>query len=246
MDTSILPKLRLYFFVFALFFVFGIVDSEQEKPDMLLKITELKSGLKLRYTLSLPRNYSPAASYPLVVALHYGGKVTPFYSKDFMTSFVEPALLDLEAIIVAPDCPSEGWANPVSEASTLELMLLLMEEYNIDSDRTLILGYSLGGSGTWYMAARHPDLFSAAIPLSAPADTATTPVIEHVPLYVIHGAQDELFPVREVKLLCEKQKSGGAEIELKIVMGASHYQLAQFIAPLKATIPWIRKIWEDR
>lgn len=54
------------------------------------------------------------------VALHYGGKVTPFYSKGFMTSFVEPALEDLEAIIVAPGCPSKGWTNAASEAAVLD------------------------------------------------------------------------------------------------------------------------------
>ena len=245
MDTWMLPKLVFCSAVCALFFVNVPIDSAQEKPIMLFKIAELKSGLKLRYTLSLPREYSPLASYPLVVALHYGGKVTPFYSKDFVTSFVGPALEDLEAIIVAPDCPSMGWTNAISESAVLELMLLLMEEYRIEADRTLIMGYSLGGSGVWYMAARHPELFSAAIPISAPADLATIPIIDNVPLYVIHGGLDELFPVREIRLLFEKQKSGGADIELNVVMGASHYQLGRFINPLKATIPWIQKLWKD-
>ncbi|UCE42929.1 MAG: prolyl oligopeptidase family serine peptidase [Candidatus Aminicenantes bacterium] len=213
---------------------------------MLLKITELKSGLKLRYTLSLPRRYTPTTSYPLVVALHYGGNVTPFYSKDFLASFVEPALEDLYAIMVAPDCPSEGWINPVSETAILELMILLMEEYNIDSNRIILLGYSMGGAGTWYMVARHPDLFSAAVPISAPADMPAIPTIQDVPLYIIHGEKDELFPSLDVKSLCQKQKNNGAEIEMITVTGASHYQLARFISPLKATIPWIRKIWEDR
>jgi len=144
------------------------------------------------------------------VALHYGGEVTPFYSKGFMTSLVEPALEDLGAIIVAPDCPSKGWTNAASKA------------------------------------ARHPDLFSAAIPISAPAAMSTTPIIQDVPLYIIHGEKDELFPSLDVKLLYHKQKNNGAEIEMIIVAGVSHYQLARFITPLKATIPWIRKIWENR
>jgi hypothetical protein len=66
------------------------------------------------------------------VALYYGDKVTPFYSKDFMISFVEPALKNLEAIIVAPDCPSMGWTNALSESAVLELILLLMKDYNQD------------------------------------------------------------------------------------------------------------------
>jgi predicted peptidase len=241
-----LPKLWIYFIFFTLLFVTVPAEAAQESPAMLLKITELKNGLKLRYTLSLPRDFSPTASYPLVIALHYGGKVTPFYSKEFVTALVEPALKDLDAIIAAPDCPAAGWTNTLSESAILELMLILLEEYNIDSDRLVILGYSLGGSGTWYMAARHPDLFSAAIPISAPAESANTAIVKQVPLYIIHGEKDELFSLQEVKSLYQEQKSGGAEIKLVIVPGAGHYQLARFIDPLKAAIPWIKKIWEYR
>ena len=240
-----LSKSWTHYLVLALLFV-SPVDSAQEDSVMLFKITELKSGLKLRYTLSLPQPYSPTETYPLVIALHYGGKVTPFFSKDFVTSFVEPALKDLHAIIAAPDCPSDGWANPISESAVLELILLLMEEHKIDSGRVVILGYSLGGTGTWYMAARHPHLFSAAIPVSAPVDMAATPLIEHIPLHIIHGEKDELFAFSDIREVYLEQKNRGAEIELTMVAGASHYQLARFIAPLKSTIPWIKKMWEYR
>jgi predicted esterase len=121
-----------------------------------------------------------------------------------------------------------------------------MEEYHIESNRILLLGYSMGGLGVWYLAARHPDLFCAAIPISALVDAAATPIMDDVPLYLIHGDQDELFPLEEVKRLYQTQKTGGADIELKIVLGASHYQMDQFITPLKATIPWIKNIWVER
>jgi predicted peptidase len=246
MNKSMQTKLSFMFVVIFLFLNPVPVDSAQEEPVMLFKITELKSGLKLRYTLSLPPSLSPGEAYPLLVALHYGGKVTPFYSKDFVESFVQPAFQDLGAIIVAPDCPADGWANTVSESAVLELILFLMEEYAIDSDRIALMGYSMGGSGTWYLAARHPDVFSAAIPVSAPADASATPIIRDVSLYMIHGEKDELFSPVDVRLMYHKQKNNGAEIEMTIVAGASHYQLARFINSLKATIPWLRKIWEHR
>ncbi len=246
MNESTRIKLSFLVIISLLVIIFISSGESQEDPVMLLKIAELKSGLKLRYTLSFPHSSFQSESYPLVVALHYGGKVTPFYSKDFVESFVEPALKDLEAIIVAPDCPTTGWTNDVSETAVLELILLLMEEYNIDSDRIVLMGYSMGGLGTWYLAARHPDLFSAAIPISAPAEMATTPIIQDVPMYIIHGDKDELFPAVDVKLLYLKQKNSGAEIEMIIVAGASHYQLAKFINSLKATIPWLKNIWAER
>jgi predicted peptidase len=212
---------------------------------MLLKIMELKSGLELRYTLALPPEYSPAKTYPLVLALHYGGKVTPFFSFEFLNALVEPALKELEAIFVAPDCPAMGWTNATSEEAVLELILLCMETYRIDPDRVLILGFSMGGLGTWYMVGRHPDIFSAAIPIAAPADAATTPLIENVPLYIIHGEKDEVFPLDEVRKLYLKQKAGGADIQFMVVEKTSHNELPRYITPLQAAIPWIKRVWEE-
>ena len=119
MKASMLTKSSIVFAVFLLFMNNVQADAAQEDSVMLFKIAELKSGLKLRYTLSLPDSFSSGKSYPLVVALHYGGEVTPFYGKAFLTSFVEPALKGLDAIIFAPDCPLSGWTNPVSESAVL-------------------------------------------------------------------------------------------------------------------------------
>lgn len=240
--------LRLCIFLaFCFFLLAGTGEkTNQKNSNTLLKIMELKSGLKLRYTLILPSGYSRDKSYPLVVALHYGGKVTPFYGFEFLVSVVEPALNDLDAILVAPDCPAMGWTNPVSEESVLELMVLCMETYRIDANRVLVVGFSMGGLGAWYLAGRHPDIFSAAIPIAAPADVETTPLIENVPIYIIHGEKDEIFPLDEVKKLYSREIAAGAEIQLIIVEKANHHELTRYIPPLKSAIPWIRRIWEER
>jgi predicted peptidase len=236
----------LVLLVFCTIFVSNVWSfSKQENPDILLKIIELKSGSKLRYTLAFPSEYSPVKTYPLVIALHYGGKVTPFYGFEFLISFVKPALKELDALLVAPDCPAMGWTNTTSEEAVLELILFCMETYRIDPGRVLMLGFSMGGLGTWYMVGRHPDIFSAAIPIAATADAETTPVIENVPLYVIHGEKDEVFPLDEVKKLYEKQKAGGADIQFMVVEKASHNDLARYITPLQAAVPWIRRIWKE-
>ncbi len=233
-------------FGLCLFFASGVWGkTEQKDAALLLKITSLKSGLKLRYTLSLPSGYSPAKTYPLVVALHYGGKVTPFYGFEFFTALVEPALKEFDAVFIVPDCPSMGWVNPTSEEAVLELILLMMETYSIDADRVLILGFSMGGLGTWHLASRHPDIFSAAIPIAAPADTMTTPSVKDVPFYIIHGENDEVFPLDEVMRFYLEQKAEGADIQLLVVEKTNHYDLSRYIVPLKAAIPWIKRVWEE-
>ncbi len=138
-------------------------------------ITEREGKVVSRVTISIPEGYSAQKSSPLVVVLHWGGEVTPFYGRILLELVVEPALRDLNAIFVAPDSVGGDWTTPANEESVLLLLDDLAASYNIDEERILLTGYSMGGGGTWYLAARHPDKFSAAIPMTAgpPVDRET-------------------------------------------------------------------------
>ena len=77
---------------------------------------DLGDGATMRYSVSVPE-LEAGAKVPLVLALHYGGPVTPHYGEDYMKVLVLPGLDELQAVFVAPDCPGNGWADPVSEAA---------------------------------------------------------------------------------------------------------------------------------
>lgn len=226
-------------------FLGGCASAGKMKQSLSIyeKVVTLESGIKLRYAISIPKSYSRGKPVPLTLALHYGGRVTPFYGKGFLTLLVEPALKKLGAIIVAPDCPGRSWTNSISEEAVMDLMSHIKSEYKIDSSRVVITGYSMGGIGTWYIAARHPHFFSAAIPISALPDPKTIPIIKDIPFYVIHSLKDEVFPIDSVKSFVDRQKSRGAAIHLVEVDGISHYETHRFVKPLKDAIPWIKKIW---
>ena len=100
---------------------------------------------------------------PLILALHYGGHGAPYYGKDILTGLVEPALREVEAIIVAPDCTGDDWTDAQSEEDVIALLDHVQGAYNIDPQRILVTGYSMGGIGTWHLAARHQDRFTAAL-----------------------------------------------------------------------------------
>ena len=83
-----------------------------------------------------------------------------------MRGIVSPALKDLNAIIVAPDCPTRSWSDPAAEQAVMALLQNVMKEYAVDRRRILVTGFSLGGRGTWFMSSRHADLFTGAIPIA--------------------------------------------------------------------------------
>ena len=84
-------------------------------------IYELTLGTQ-RYTLQLPPNYVQDRAFPLVMALHWGGPVSPFYGRGLLEGLVAPGLAKLGAIIAAPDCLGQGWTNGVSETAVLSLL----------------------------------------------------------------------------------------------------------------------------
>lgn len=218
-----------------------------QKHGIYEKTFTMESGDAVRYTLSLPGSFSSEKEVPLVVALHYGGDVTPWYGKGYLTILVEPAWYELGAVIVAPDCPSPaGWDNPRSESVVIALIDHMKRHYKIDEEKVVLTGFSLGGIGTWYLAAHYPHLFSAAVPVSAIPKADTVEEMGDVPLYVIHSTGDKIFPIKRVEDVIEKIKARGLQIRLKTLAGVSHYRTASFVEALRGSIPWIRSTWEKK
>ena len=140
-------------------------------------------GKELRFTISVPEGYSAKKPTPLLLALHYSGRVTPFYGGGMIQILVVPALAELRAIIVAPDAIVRGWRNEPNEKAVLHILKLVEEQFNIDHHKTLVTGFSMGAAGTWHFAKHHHQRFSAAIPISGrvPDDLDC-----RLPTYVIH------------------------------------------------------------
>jgi predicted peptidase len=179
------------------------------------------------------------------VALHYGGEVTPFYGKGFLARLVEPGLQKLGAILVAPDCRHEGWANPESETDVMALLGHILANLAIDRRRILVTGFSMGGRGSWYMAARHPEMFSAAIVVAGSPPEGTVDKLDKMPLYVIHSRDDEVVPIGPTKEAVKTLESRGAPVELFVVYRLPHFQVPGYVRHLQRAAKWLEKKWEE-
>jgi predicted peptidase len=206
------------------------------------KTLTLASGAVLRYTLALPPSSSPDLSYPLILALHYGGEVTPYYGKGYLTGLVLPALRELGAVMIAPDCPGAGWTDPQSEGAVMELLSAIQNDYPIDGRRIVITGYSMGATGTWDYVFKHPRLFSAAIAISGMPPRGIVLNDPGSRILVIHSRDDELFPLESVRKFVRTCESQGITVELRVVAGLSHYHFDRFVPVLREAVPWLKKI----
>ena len=199
----------------------------------------------LTYGIWIPRDYDPADEpRPLVLALHPGGSPGPGYGMQFLRGVVGPALQDWGAIIVSPDAPDRRWANETSERGVIALLDAVMEKYAIDRNRILVTGFSMGGRGTWYMASRHPDLFTAAIPMAARPDRDDAEQVGDMPVFIIHAREDEVVPFAPAEQLAREMGERGQTVSFMALDGVGHFQMGA--EPLRAAGEWVVERWAER
>ena len=100
----------------------------------------------------------------------------------------------------------DAWDTPEGERFVVSLVEMAKRTYDIDPDRVMVAGFSMGGTGSWFHAGRHPHLYAAAFPFSGvifpdrrdgkvhAIHHGLVPNVRHVPLYYTAGADDTQCP----------------------------------------------------
>jgi predicted peptidase len=202
-----------------------------------------RGGSSMLYAMSIPRNYDPQMPVPLVLVLHSGGERMRYYGSAFMRLLVAPALNDLRPIMVAPDCPTNSWTDSASEEAVMALLQDVLSQFNIDRRRVLVTGFSLGGRGTWFMASRHADLFTAAIPMAASPGDLPIDRLATMPTYIIHSRDDEVSPFAQDERLAKQLMEMGRPVRFQPLYGLGHYEMYRYVDALKGAARWVGDQW---
>ena len=159
--------------------------------------------VSLRYLLSLPAGYerSKTRRWPLILFLHGAGERGDDLARvrvHGLPRVVEqrrvPELADFPFIAVSPQCPTESWWS--RETLALEALLdAVEEEFRVDPDRVYVTGLSMGGYGTFALAAAQPERFAAIAPVCGGGSRSDARRIARIPTWVFHGAKDETVPL---------------------------------------------------
>ena len=240
-------------------------------PEIRDRTLELDDGTALRYAVSVPAGGAETPR-PLVLALHFGwqGERPRAYGRMFLELLVAPALARLDAILVAPDAPEASWTHPRSEKALLALVDSLKRSHPVDPERIVVAGFSLGAMGAWYLAARHPEIWSAAIAMAGPpvlgpiadaragleeskrlfgdrpegAEIDWPPALLETPILVIHSRADELVPFPLVLRAVRSLRAAGGRVEFLKVNDLGHFQTPGYVEYLARTVRWLRRdVW---
>jgi predicted peptidase len=169
----------------------------------------------------LPPGYSPNGGkhWPLILFLHGGNPQSE--SLDFIRTqgLCAFAISDpgLPFVIISPASPP-GWFSTASLDALLDEVL---KNYDVDPDRVYVTGLSLGGFGTWDLAAESPDRFAAAVPIASYGDPNDAQRLKNLPIWAFQGSADPV-PVQADKDCIAAVRAAGGRVNLTIYPGVGH------------------------
>jgi len=120
---------------------------------------EITRLVKADYLLYLPKDYNKSEKkWPLILYLH--GNMGRGNDLRKIAWYPVPKMLSqndsIPFIVVSPQCPlTDTWTD-------VDLLISLLDDviskYSVDTSRVYLTGYSMGGSGVWYLAYKYPEM----------------------------------------------------------------------------------------
>ena len=80
----------------------------------------------------------------------------------------------------------------------------------------------MGGFGTWALAVRQPRRFAAIAPICGGGIPHTTGCIAHLPVWVFHGAKDEVVLLKESQDMVDALERFGGNVRFTVYPEAAH------------------------
>jgi phospholipase/carboxylesterase len=177
------------------------------------------------FSMYVPEDYDPARAYPLVMALHGGAG----HGRLFLWSWLREAR-GRGVILVAPTAIGDTWSLMEPQVDSSNLVRVLEEiaqRWNVDRSRLLLTGMSDGGTFTLLSGVDNASPFTHLAPVAASFHplllTMTDPRrVKGLPVYLVHGALDWMFPVATARGAQRTLTAAGAKVLYREIANLSH------------------------
>lgn len=198
------------------------VLAQEPKAQQEMRLDkEITVRVTMNYLLFLPEGYDKDdKKWPLMLFLHGAGESGSDLAK--VKVHGPPKIVETKKefpfILVSPQSAGFGW-----RVETLNALLdEVIKRYRVDPDRIYCTGLSMGGFGTWALAAAYPDRFAALAPICGGGNPADAPRLKHLPIWVFHGAKDTVVNIAQSRTMVEALKAAGNEVKFTVYPEAGH------------------------
>ena len=227
-------------------------------------------GVAYRYQVFVPADYRPDRAWPVLLFLHGSGERGNDGLKQTTVGLPSAIRYDrarFPLVVVMPQAREGARWYGANAKQAMAALDAASAEFHGDADRTYLSGLSMGGQGTWLLAAQHPDRFAAIAPvcgfvrlkndddvpdpavdaalvaefpeaLREDASTAFARRLGKLPAWIFHGALDDVVPVHNARRMHAALQAQGDEVRYTEYPQANHNAWdAAYGEP--GLIPWL-------
>jgi predicted peptidase len=186
-------------------------------------------GGKHPFYVFVPLKMTGEGRVPVMLFLHGSGERGDNNVDQLMTG-LGPAIWKRKPtfpfVVVMPQCrPGAGWlANGDDAKWALGMLRQIQAEFDTDPDRVVLTGLSMGGSGTWSIAATDPTAWSAIVPMCArpSPETARAFADARLPIWNFCGDKDRAETVEANRAMAAALTQAGANAQYTEYPGVPH------------------------
>lgn len=146
-------------------FLVGCSNNGNPLDDFLARSVSV-DGKAYQYRVFLPKSRDPNKKLPVMLYLHGSGSRGQENREQAwaFAAAIEGLKDKIDFIVVLPQCHDDAfWSSSEMANQALAALDSAVNEFNGDPDRLYLSGFSLGGYGTWQIAAAYPGRFAALI-----------------------------------------------------------------------------------
>ena len=194
----------------------GFVDKTFKNAD----------GTESPYVVFVPHAYDGKTDVPVILFLHGAGETKGGTKKPAEVG-IGPAIKKQEktfpAIVVIPQSEKRTWkADSDDGKRAMAILDAVRKEYKTDAKRQYLTGLSMGGFGTWSVAAAHADRWAAIAPVCGGGNVKDAEKIKDIPCWCFHGDKDTAVKVDLSRTMIDALKAAGGKPKYTEYAGVGH------------------------
>jgi predicted peptidase len=251
----------LFLFIHCVFAGYAQTPSSSPVSETgFLKCSVTLGSSTMNYRVYIPAGYDPTKKYPVILYLHGSGETGNDNEKQIGGPQLGSVIQLFGAkyperyrsfIAVFPQTQNY-WIGDATEQA-IKALDQTVTEFNGDAQRIYLTGFSLGGYGSWYLAAKYPKKFAAAVPIAGgvvppnsvplaavksfmPAEmfalysaqdpyAAFAKAVGKTPVWIFHGGLDENVDVKQSRKMEAALKAAGGTVRYTEYAEEKHFIL---------------------